>query len=194
MSSMKHKLVMLGDGGVGKSCLSIQFIHNYFTNDYDPTIENSYRKTVTVDEIPCLLEILDTAGQEDFIAMRDQHIRYGEGFALVFSITNRASFIALKDHYDTICRVKETDDIPIVLIANKCDLEGNRVISTAEGKQFAKSISAPFFETSAKTRFNVDEGYEELVRLIRKHNKKHPPKEGGNTSSSGGSKIKCIIL
>jgi len=194
MSSNKHKIVMLGDGGVGKSCLSIQFIHNYFTNDYDPTIENSYRKTVTVDEIPCLLEILDTAGQEDFIAMRDQHIRYGEVFALVFSITNRASFDGLKEHYDTIVRVKERDDVPLVVMANKCDLEATRAISTAEGKQFAKGINAPFFETSAKTRFNVDEAYEELVRLVRRHNKKHP-KTGGQTETGGHTKNKsCKIL
>jgi GTPase KRas protein len=103
--------------------------------------------------------------------MRDQHIRYGEGFALVYSITLRRTFEALQEHYDSILRVRENDDAPIVVFGNKCDCESQRQVQTHEGRAFAKKIGAPFFETSAKTRFNVDYAFEELIRLIRKWDK-----------------------
>ena len=68
----EYKLVVVGGGGVGKSALTIQLIQNHFVDEYDPTIEDSYRKQVTIDEEVCLLDILDTAGQEEYSAMRDQ--------------------------------------------------------------------------------------------------------------------------
>lgn len=68
----EYKLVIVGGGGVGKSALTIQLIQNHFIDEYDPTIEDSYRKQVTIDEETCLLDILDTAGQEEYSAMRDQ--------------------------------------------------------------------------------------------------------------------------
>ena len=68
----EYKLVVVGGGGVGKSALTIQLIQNHFVDEYDPTIEDSYRKQVTIDEETCLLDILDTAGQEEYSAMRDQ--------------------------------------------------------------------------------------------------------------------------
>lgn len=66
------KFVVLGPGGVGKSCLTIRFVQGKFITEYDPTIEDSYRKQVNVDGVPYLLELLDTAGQEEYAAMRDQ--------------------------------------------------------------------------------------------------------------------------
>merc|ERR1711991_711156 len=76
----EYKVCILGDGGVGKSALTIQFVQNHFIEEYDPTIEDSYRKQVTIDHETCLLDILDTAGQEEYSAMRDQYMRTGEGF------------------------------------------------------------------------------------------------------------------
>merc|ERR1712137_1153044 len=71
----EYKLVIVGGGGVGKSALTIQLIQNHFIDEYDPTIEDSYRKQVTIDDETCLLDILDTAGQEEYSAMRDQYMR-----------------------------------------------------------------------------------------------------------------------
>src|SRR5438128_9220601 len=88
----EYKLVIVGGGGVGKSALTIQLIQNHFIDEYDPTIEDSYRKQVTIDDNTSLLDILDTAGQEEYSAMRDQYMRTGEGFLLVYAITSRASF------------------------------------------------------------------------------------------------------
>lgn len=89
---MLYRLVVLGDGGVGKTALTIQLCLNHFVESYDPTIEDSYRKQVVIDEEPCILEVLDTAGQEEYTALRDQWIRDGEGFVLVYSIAQRSTF------------------------------------------------------------------------------------------------------
>ena len=88
----EYKLVIVGRGGVGKSALTIQIINNYFVDEYDPTIEDSYRKQVTIDNETCLLDILDTAGQEEYSAMRDQYMRTGQGFLCTYAITSRSSF------------------------------------------------------------------------------------------------------
>uniref|UniRef100_A0A673JWX4 GTPase HRas-like n=1 Tax=Sinocyclocheilus rhinocerous TaxID=307959 RepID=A0A673JWX4_9TELE len=89
----EYKLVVVGAGGVGKSALTIQLIQNHFVDEYDPTIEDSYRKQVVIDGETCLLDILDTAGQEEYSAMRDQYMRTGEGFLCVFAINNTKSFL-----------------------------------------------------------------------------------------------------
>ena len=81
-SNNGYKLVVVGAGGVGKSALTIQLIQNQFMEEYDPTIEDSYRKQVVVDKEACYLDILDTAGQEEYSAMKDQYMRTGEGFLI----------------------------------------------------------------------------------------------------------------
>jgi len=166
-----YNVVFLGDGGVGKSALIIQFVRNLFCSEYDATIENSYRKQITVDDDVAMLDILDTAGQEDYSAMRDQYIQTGQGFVLVYSVTNRGSFEVLKSHYERICEVKDYDNAPVVILGNKVDLVNQRQISTKEAEEFAASLSSPhvrFMETSAKSRVNIEEAFIELVRLMRR--------------------------
>ena len=101
-------------GGVGKSALTIQLIQNHFVDEYDPTIEDSYRKQVVIDGETCLLDILDTAGQEEYSAMRDQYMRTGEGFLCVFAIDNMKSFEDIESYRGQIRRVKDADDIPMI--------------------------------------------------------------------------------
>jgi len=164
----EYKLVIVGGGGVGKSALTIQLIQNHFIDEYDPTIEDSYRKQVTIDSETCLLDILDTAGQEEYSAMRDQYMRTGQGFLMVYAITSRSSFEELVSFKDQILRVKESDKVPMVVVGNKSDLESERQVSSQEGMDLARGFGAPFFETSAKTRVNVEESFYQLVREIRK--------------------------
>mmetsp|Transcript_12487 Transcript_12487/g.17300 ORF Transcript_12487/g.17300 Transcript_12487/m.17300 type:complete len:199 (+) Transcript_12487:65-661(+) len=195
-----YKLVILGDGGVGKSALTIQLTQNHFITEYDPTIENSYRKQVNIDDETCMLDILDTAGQEEYSAMRDQYIRSGQGFVIVYSITSKASFDSLPSFHDQILRVKDEDSFPVVLLGNKCDLEKDRDVSTQEAQEFAQKIGAPFFETSAKARINVEEGFYALVREIRKWNSiSHDEDDGKDKKKEKKPKkfqlpAKCIIL
>ncbi|WFD26031.1 RAS1 protein [Malassezia nana] len=178
----KYKLVVVGGGGVGKSALTIQFSQNHFVDEYDPTIEDSYRKQCSIDNEMALLDVLDTAGQEEYSsAMREQYMRTGEGFLLVYSMTSRSSFEEISTYYHQILRVKDREHFPMVLVANKCDLEQEREITTAgmssygvaymaEGYAFAREIGCPFVETSAKQRVNVDEAFNDLVREIRRFN------------------------
>uniref|UniRef100_A0A915NU81 Uncharacterized protein n=1 Tax=Meloidogyne floridensis TaxID=298350 RepID=A0A915NU81_9BILA len=140
----EYKIVVLGSGGVGKSALTVQFVQGIFVEKYDPTIEDSYRKQVEVDNQQCMLEILDTAGTEQFTAMRDLYMKNGQGFVLVYSITAQSTFNDLMDLRDQILRVKDTNDVPMILVGNKCDLEDERILVAV---QAAKSVgNALFFE------------------------------------------------
>uniref|UniRef100_A0AAV2L0A6 GTPase KRas n=1 Tax=Knipowitschia caucasica TaxID=637954 RepID=A0AAV2L0A6_KNICA len=147
----EYKLVVVGAGGVGKSALTIQLIQNHFVDEYDPTIEDSYRKQVVIDGETCLLDILDTAGQEEYSAMRDQYMRTGEGFLCVFAINNIKSFEDIHHYREQIKRVKDSEDVPMVLVGNKCDLP-SRSVDTKQAQDLARSYGIPFIETSAKTR------------------------------------------
>ena len=84
--------IWLAEGGVGKSALTIQLLQNQFMDEYEPTIEDSYRKQAVVDAEPCVLDILDTAGQEEYSAMRPQYMRTGQGFLCVFAVDSQRSF------------------------------------------------------------------------------------------------------
>jgi len=166
------KIVTLGCGGVGKSALTIQLIKNYFIIEYDPTIEDSYHQQFVIDGEACLLDILDTAGQEEYCALRDQYMKTGQGFLLIYAVNKKDSFEEIPRLREDTIRVKENKIIPMILVGNKCDLEDEREVSIQEGRDLAKSYNIPFYETSAKTRLNVEEIYHQLVREIRKANSK----------------------
>ncbi|KAK0121557.1 Ras- protein rsr1 [Cadophora gregata] len=167
-----YHIVVLGAGGVGKSCLTAQFVQNVWIESYDPTIEDSYRKQIEVDGRQCMLEILDTAGTEQFTAMRELYMKTGQGFLLVFSITSQSSLAELSELRDQIIRIKDDENVPIVIVGNKSDLEEDRVVTRS--RAFAVSQSwgnAPYYETSARRRANVDEVFVDLCRqIIRKDN------------------------
>lgn len=101
--------------------------------------------------------------------MREQYMRNGDGFLLVYSITSRDSFEEAQQFYNQILRVKDVTRAPVVLVSNKCDLSADRQVSTAEGQRLAREWNVPFFETSARYRVNVDEPFCDLVREIRRH-------------------------
>ncbi|VDM43913.1 unnamed protein product [Toxocara canis] len=100
--------------------------YRYFVTDYDPTIEDSYTKQCYVDDDICKLEVLDTAGQEEFSTMREQYLRTGHGFLLVFSVVDRNSFEEVLRLHKMILRVKDRDEFPMMLVGNKADLDDER--------------------------------------------------------------------
>ncbi|KAI8816519.1 small G-protein Ras2 [Fimicolochytrium jonesii] len=183
-----YRLVVLGDGGVGKTALTIQLCLNHFVETYDPTIEDSYRKQVVIDDQPCILEVLDTAGQEEYTALRDQWIRDGEGFLLVYSITSRSTFERVERFKQQINRVKDTDEVPMILIGNKCDRVAEREVSKEEGQHLARKLNCDFMESSAKTCLNVDKAFYQVVRAIRHQRNGVPP------PTDKQKKKKCTIL
>ncbi|KAK4452888.1 ras family-domain-containing protein [Podospora aff. communis PSN243] len=164
--SREFHVVVLGAGGVGKSCLTAQFVHNEWIESYDPTIEDSYRTQVSVDGRQVMLEILDTAGTEQFVAMRDLYIKTGQGFLLVFSITSRASLQELVTLRDEIIRIKDDENIPIVIVGNKADLVDQRQVDRAKAFSISQRWQAPYYEASARTRTNVDEVFVDLCRQM----------------------------
>ncbi|QEU59817.1 Rsr1 [Kluyveromyces lactis] len=162
-----YKLVVLGAGGVGKSCLTVQFVQGVYLDSYDPTIEDSYRKTMEIDNKVFDLEILDTAGVAQFTAMRELYIKSGMGFLLVYSVSDRQSLNELLELREQVLRIKDSDRVPIVLVGNKADLQDERVISVEEGIEVSsKWGKVPFYEASALLRSNVDEVFIDLVRQI----------------------------
>lgn len=198
-----YKIVVVGDGGVGKSALTIQFFQKMFVEDYDPTIEDSYIQHTEIDCQMCVLDVLDTAGQEEFSAMREQYMRKGDAFLLVYSVTDRASFMNIRHFHTLILRVKDKDSYPMILVANKVDLVHLRQVSQEQGQELANLLKIPYIETSAKNPpINVDKAFHEVVRIIRdqpQHREKtlnqkggKPGKkstgssQGGNASSSSG--------
>jgi len=183
------KIVVLGSGGVGKSALTVQFVQGIFVEQYDPTIEDSYRKQVELDNRSVMLEILDTAGTEQFTAMRDLYMKNGQGFVLVYSIIAQSTFNDLPDLREQILRVKDMDSVPMVLVGNKCDLVDQRVISTDQGQSCASRFgNCSFLESSAKTKTNVEQIFFDLIRQIG------TGKRNTGGDSSDGRKHRCALF
>eukprot|EP01083_Nonionella_stella_P079323 217572_1 len=165
----EYNITVFGSPGVNESALTLQYVYGRNANQlYDPTIEDSYRKLVVIDGHVCLLDILDTSGQEEYAAMRSQFITEAQIYIIVYSITNRDSFeeaISLRDRI----RMTIEDERPIVLVGNHCDLEEERVVSTEEGRnlvtEWGNEQVHAFFEASVKLNINIVNVFEESVRL-----------------------------
>ncbi|KAJ9588652.1 hypothetical protein L9F63_018065, partial [Diploptera punctata] len=179
-----------GGGGVFLAFLS-NFTRSYFVTDYDPTIEDSYTKQCVIDDVPAKLDILDTAGQEEFSAMREQYMRSGEGFLLVFAVTDKASFDEMYKFHRQILRVKDRDEFPMLMVGNKADLEHQRVVSTMDAQNLSRQLKIPYIECSAKLRMNVDQAFHELVRIVRKFQLSERPPLKANYKKN---KKKCVLL
>ena len=184
-----YLLYVMGAGAVGKSSLTVQLIQGRFSDAYDPTIENSYTKLLEVDGDNITLNILDTAGQEDFSCMRDAYMRQGQGFLLVFSLADEKSFDAINGFIEQIRETSERKDVPIVVCANKADIVPWKVAED-DIKSYCDSVGVKYFTTSAKTGQNVYDSFAELVRMMRKQNpnavysKKEEPKKGTKTADN----------
>nr|P97538.2 RecName: Full=Ras-related protein M-Ras; AltName: Full=Ras-related protein R-Ras3; Flags: Precursor [Rattus norvegicus]BAA20531.1 M-Ras [Rattus norvegicus] len=195
-----YKLVVVGDGGVGKSALTIQFFQKIFVPDYDPTIEDSYLKHTEIDNQWAILDVLDTAGQEEFSAMREQYMRTGDGFLIVYSVTDKASFEHVDRFHQLILRVKDRESFPMILVANKVDLMHLRKVTRDQGKEMATKYNIPYIETSAKDPpLNVDKTFHDLVRVIRqqvpeKNQKKKKKTKWRGDRATGTHKLQCVIL
>lgn len=122
--------------------------------------------------------------------MREQYMRKGDAFLLVYSVTDRASYMNIKQFHTLILRVKDKDAYPMILVANKVDLVHLRQVSTEQGQELANALKIPYIETSAKNPpINVDKAFHEVVRLIRNQPQKPvPTKKGGKANSSNSSK------
>lgn len=204
MSTYKNwnivNLVMLGSGGVGKSAITVRFVSNHFVSIYDPTIEDSYRTSKCIDGENFEINIIDTAGQEEFSALKDSYIRQGEAFVLVFSLTSKTSWLDLPPLRDSIYRIldkEKSDYVSILLCANKKDLEQERQIATEEVKVVADDWNCTFKEVSAKTGDGIEDMFVDFVKEILVHRVKEetlqPVEEKEKPRKRTDSKLKCQL-
>ncbi|XP_015782054.1 ras-related protein Ral-A [Tetranychus urticae] len=191
------RIIMVGSGGVGKSALTLQFLYDEFVEDYEPTKADTYRKQAHVEDEAVMVDILDTAGQEDYAAIRDNYFRSGEGFLCVFSITEGESFAATSEFREQILRVKgDESSIPFLLVGNKADLDEKRVVSKEEAQRLADAWNVPYIETSAKTRANVEAIFYYLMKEIykKKRTRLTTNTTVNNKNAKKKSKTLCNIL
>jgi len=194
-----YKIAVLGAGGVGKSCLALRYVRNSFVDVYDPTIEDAFRHQTVIDGSTCMLDILDTAGQEDMKMLRRQWVQDRDGFVLVYSMVDRRSFEEISYFINLIQTSKAGKQVPLVFCANKSDLKDTRCVSRQEGTDLAKVNHAEYIEASARLGENIIETFEALIRKWNKIDGLDPV--AGSTSNSipvteqqKPKKKFCIIL
>ena len=187
------KIAILGSGGVGKSSILLQFVQDHFIEYYDPTIEDFTRKQIYLQGNHYLLEILDTAGQEEYYVLMDQYLNYGDGFLMVYDINNESSFEKIKNFKEKIDRIQQNSKL--VLAGNKCESDLRRMITYSQGEQMANEWNCKFFECSAKKRINIDILFYTLVLEID-HNPKFNKRSSSskNLFSSKNFYSKCNLL
>lgn len=193
----QYKVVMLGSGAVGKSAITVQMVSGHFLSSYDPTIEDSYRTTININNQDIIINILDTAGQEEFYALRDQYIRSGDGYIIVFSITSITSFLEVNAIKEQLNMVLDTDDntlIPIILVGNKCDLEEYRQVQSSDAQRLAEEWRVKYFETSAKNKTNINRIFEELVYLIEANNQTNIQNTSNQNEHSHYNHNCCVLF
>ncbi|RKP10963.1 ras-related protein Ral-a-like protein [Thamnocephalis sphaerospora] len=181
-----HKLIMVGSGAVGKSALTLQYMYGEFVEEYDPTKADSYRKKVVLDGEECQVDILDTAGQEEYSAIRDNYYRSGEGFLCCFSLTDAASFAETAEFRDQILRVLGDNNTPFLLIGNKSDCVDSRQVSYEEARAQAEAWQCAYVETSAKTAENVNVVFDQMMRMVRER-KRTARDRRGEAGAAGGA-------
>lgn len=156
----------MGKGVVGKSSLTYLYINYNAPKEHDPTIEDRYKTYATINSCQHEIEIMDTAGEDDYQNMMDNWINFGEGFLLVFAINDEQSFQVLEKKRERILKTKNGVKCPIVLVGNKKDLEAERKIAYQKAKAMADSWDAEYIETSALTKENYKEAFEILAKKI----------------------------
>jgi small GTP-binding protein len=164
----KVKIGIFGGGGVGKTALTLQFLRGQFVEEYIPTLADDFAKDVTVDGKPIHLELIDTAGQDDFRQMRASFYTSVQGFLIVYSVIERNSLFEAEEIYKDILACLNKDAVPCVLVGNKVDLKDETSVSVEDGQGMAKKLGAKFFETSARSGQNVKASFDEAVRTVQR--------------------------
>ena len=176
MSDKPPKLVVVGDGGVGKTSIIVRYTRDNFNEGYEPTLEDHYQANITCEDGSTLqLEIADTAGQEDYKALRDKFMAEGDAFLVVYSIIDSRSLQMADNLLEQISVLKENAPFKFVLCGNKCDMEAQRQVPKTDGKNLADKYKGEFLETSALNKANINEAFQTIGRLL----KANDVKDGG---------------
>ncbi|KAJ2817694.1 GTP-binding protein [Coemansia erecta] len=162
------KLLLIGDSGVGKSCLLLRFSDDQFTPSFITTIGIDFKiRTIELDGKRIKLQIWDTAGQERFRTITTAYYRGAMGILLVYDVTDERSFNNIENWYMNV-EQHANEGVNKILIGNKCDIEERRAVSRDMGQALANKFNIQFKETSAKSNINVEEAFLELASDIKK--------------------------
>lgn len=177
------KLLLIGDSGVGKSCLLLRFADNTYTDSYISTIGVDFKiRTLDIDGKTVKLQIWDTAGQERFRTITSSYYRGAHGIIVVYDVTDKVSFNNVKQWLGEIDRYA-CQSVNKLLVGNKADLTEKKVVDVNEAKEFADSLGISFLETSAKSSQNVEEAFLTMTKQIKERvSRSH---EGPKGASSG---------
>ncbi len=160
------KLIIVGESCVGKSNIIVRYTEGEFKNIIGNTLGvELYNKYINIKDKYSKLQIYDTAGQERYHSIVSNYFRGSHGCFIVYDITNQESFDKIEFWYQSV-KQKASNDVSIILVGNKCDLEEQRVITKEKGEEKAKELNIPFFETSALSDININEIFRELVENI----------------------------
>ena len=160
------KYIIIGDTGVGKSCLLLQFTDKRFQPVHDLTIGVEFgARMITIDGKQIKLQIWDTAGQERFRSLIPSYIRDSTVAVVVYDITNSNSFNQTSKWIDDV-RTERGNDVIIMLVGNKTDLQDKRQVTTEEGEKKAKELDVMFIETSAKSGYNVKQLFRRVASAL----------------------------
>jgi len=163
---MLIKLLLIGDSGVGKSCLLLRFSDDSFTHNFIATIGIDFKvKTIDLDGKKIKLQIWDTAGQERFHTITTAYYRGAHGMVLVYDVTDEKSFENVR-HWMKQIELHAQQNCSKILLGNKCDLP-TKVVSTEKGNSVASEYSVKFFETSAKSNLNVADAFLTITRDVK---------------------------
>jgi Ras-related protein Rab-1A len=161
------KLLLIGDSGVGKSCLLLRFADDTYTESYISTIGVDFKiRTIELDGKVVKLQIWDTAGQERFRTITSSYYRGAHGIIVVFDVTDQITFNNVKQWLQEIDRYA-CENVNKLLVGNKCDLSGKRVVDNAVAQEFADNLGIPFLETSAKDSTNVEQAFMTMAGEIK---------------------------
>ncbi|KAG0363026.1 RAB/GTPase protein [Gamsiella multidivaricata] len=162
------KLLLIGDSGVGKSCLLLRFSDDSFTPSFITTIGIDFKiRTIELDGKRIKLQIWDTAGQERFRTITTAYYRGAMGILLVYDVTDERSFSNIRNWFSNI-EQHASEGVNKILIGNKCDMPDKKVISKDQGQALADEFGIKFLETSAKSNICVEEAFFSLARDIKK--------------------------
>lgn len=176
MPQKQRKIAIMGFRSVGKSSLTIQYVKGQFVDAYDPTVENTFTKTVKLRGQEYFLKLVDTAGQDEYSIFPHTYAIDNHGYCLVYSINNLKSFEVIRIIYDKLLDMTGKVQVPIVLVGNKLDLQTERVVPFEDGKRLADYMNAGFMEVSAKSNNNVNELFTSLLTMIEKVRNEVPDK------------------
>jgi len=195
---MQIKLLMIGDSGVGKTCLLLRYANDSFSPTFITTIGIDFKiKNIVLDSKRIKLQIWDTAGQERFRTITTSYFRGAQGILLVYDVTDRTTFTSIRNW---VAQIQMHADVNVnkILIGNKCDMQDQRVVSYEEGEQLAKEYNIHFFETSAKQDQNVEKAFITIATDVKDRlimDGPGPSNAGkahvGASNAQGGKKSGC---